>query len=181
MTETSDPPAPAAEPRRPRRPRLLAVLLAVAVVAIVALSVTLGFVIARSDDDGRPKATPAAAAPSTPPAKVTMRGTISMAQYETPKDEFSTPNWHRVGSIGCEGVGGYDDMTEGATVTVYGAAGQIVAVGSLNQGVWTGKQCSFVFEIPNLPEEQFYQVEVSHRGKISVPRSEADQVSLSLG
>ncbi|AHH93724.1 hypothetical protein [Kutzneria albida] len=76
----------------------------------------------------------------------------------------------------CYGTGGYNDIGKGAAVTVYGASGQVLAVGSLVSGQQgTGSlSCVFAFTVPDVPVgEKFYQVEVSHRGKVTVQADQA--------
>jgi len=85
----------------------------------------------------------------------------------------------------CTGSGGYSDIAEGASVTVYDAAGKARAIGSLQHSdrMSTGA-CSFAITVPDVPDgEQIYQVEVTHRGKVSVTAdaAKAGLVSLQLG
>jgi hypothetical protein len=76
----------------------------------------------------------------------------------------------------CHGTGGYSDLREGTSVTVYGAAGTVIATGALGKGTFgssTGT-CTFSVLVPNVPgSERFYQVEVSHRGKLTLQADEA--------
>lgn len=88
----------------------------------------------------------------------------------------------------CGGKDGYDDINRGASVTVYDAAGKVVAKGELGEGKFVGQKandpCAFPFSVANVPAgESFYQVEVSHRGKVTVEQKEAQAggVSLTLG
>lgn len=120
------------------------------------------------------------AAPS--PEMVTMTGTISMSQHDSDYDpEFDTANWGSDGSGGCEGKGGYSDMAEGANVTVYNATGAVVGSGYLLGGQPSGLNCKWQFTVESLPQSPFYQVEVSHRGKVTVQSGEVTSVSLTLG
>ncbi|MFJ6777646.1 hypothetical protein [Streptomyces yangpuensis] len=80
----------------------------------------------------------------------------------------------------CAGTGGYNDLTGGASVTVYDKAGLIVGTGSLGSGsvkdVATAykRTCKFAVSVPDVPRgKEFYQVEVSHRGKVNISESEA--------
>ncbi|MEV4315188.1 hypothetical protein [Actinocrispum sp. NPDC049592] len=85
---------------------------------------------------------------------------------------------------GCAGYRGYNDIAEGAGVTVYNAAGAVVATGELGDSTYNGSVCTFKLVIVNVPDgEKFYQVEVTHRGKISVPEADAKAglVALTLG
>jgi len=88
----------------------------------------------------------------------------------------------------CTGTEGYADIGEGSPVTVYNAAAQIVAIGALGKGGTldaAGWSCLFPFEVAGIPSDsKFYQVEVSHRGKITFSRGDVEQgkvVSLTLG
>ncbi|MGW4110058.1 hypothetical protein ACWEFJ_04200 [Actinosynnema sp. NPDC004786] len=84
----------------------------------------------------------------------------------------------------CAGYRGYDDIAEGAQVTVYDASGKAVALGKLSNAQYEGSVCSFEFVVGNVPlGENIYQVEVSHRGKVSYTfeQAKAGKVALSLG
>lgn len=93
------------------------------------------------------------------------------------------------GSGGCVGSGGYSDITEGAPVTVYDSTGTVIATGQLGGGDdrgWTptadterSNQCWFTFTV-SVPNADFYQVEVSHRGKQTYKRSQAQSGSIAL-
>ncbi|MET9603575.1 hypothetical protein ABZZ17_00770 [Streptomyces sp. NPDC006512] len=75
---------------------------------------------------------------------------------------------------GCAGKGGYKDIRAGASVTVYDDAGKVVATGSLGAGAREGLTCDFPVTVTGVPTgARFYQVEVSHRGKVTVPKEEA--------
>ncbi|MCX4824878.1 hypothetical protein OG883_34500 [Streptomyces sp. NBC_01142] len=81
---------------------------------------------------------------------------------------------------GCRGLGGYSDIIPGAAVTVYDAAGKVVATGSLGEPKYSGSgftlACAFPVSVPDVPKgSKIYQVEVSHRGKISIGSDEAEQ------
>lgn len=87
-------------------------------------------------------------------------------------------------SVGCLDTGGYSDINEGASVTVYDASGKVAAVGRLGKGIYASFVCTFPIDVANVPDgQQFYQVEVTHRGKVSVTadQAKAGKVSLSLG
>jgi hypothetical protein len=84
----------------------------------------------------------------------------------------------------CQGSGGYSDIAGGASVTVYDAQGVVVATGSLGPGASTAGDCVFPISVPAVPDgSNFYQVEVSHRGKVTydVARARTGQVHVSLG
>ncbi|MEV6607414.1 hypothetical protein [Kutzneria sp. NPDC051319] len=85
----------------------------------------------------------------------------------------------------CHGSGGYSDIADGAAVTVYDAAGKVTAVGAITQPSSLGVLgCTFSIVVPNVPNgEKFYQIEISHRGKVTVTADDAKagRVSLTLG
>ncbi|WP_410640615.1 hypothetical protein [Amycolatopsis sp. lyj-346] len=91
----------------------------------------------------------------------------------------------RYGYSACGGSGGYSDITTGAAVTVYNAAGTVLSQGALGTGRPDGAgTCVFSLAAPNVPSgEKFYLVEVSHRGRIMVQPEDArhGKVALSLG
>jgi hypothetical protein len=79
----------------------------------------------------------------------------------------------------CQGDGGYDDIAQGASVTVYDAAGTVVATGSLGEGKRatpgdTTTSCVFPVTVLKVPGgSKFYGVEVTHRGKVTVSDADA--------
>ncbi|MEV7949727.1 hypothetical protein ACTOXX_11220 [Streptomyces rubiginosohelvolus] len=85
---------------------------------------------------------------------------------------------------GCIGTGGYDDIAEGTSVTVYDGTGKVAATGNLGKSKYAVGACAFEVRIPDVPKgEKFYQVEVSHRGKVqlSAEEAEAGKLSVALG
>jgi hypothetical protein len=106
------------------------------------------------------------------PATFTLRGTFELNEGSTRIDS------------GCEGYRGYNDIAKGAGVTVYNAVGAVVAKGELGDSTYTGSVCAFKLFVVDVPDgEKFYQVEVTHRGKITVPAEDAKagRVALTLG
>lgn len=88
----------------------------------------------------------------------------------------------------CGGKDGYDDINPGAVVVVYDAADKVLATGTLGEGRFATKgldsPCVFTFAVKDVPSgEKFYQVQVSHRGKVPVQAEDAKagRTSLSLG
>lgn len=74
----------------------------------------------------------------------------------------------------CTGTGGYSDIASGASVTVENQSGTIIGTGTLGPGrVGPGfANCVYTFVVPGLPDESFYQVEVTHRGFVSYSRAD---------
>lgn len=109
------------------------------------------------------------------PATFTMEGSFALTEKASSD-----------GDGGCEGSydSGYDDISEGTSVTVYGASGDVVATGHLGQSELAGSACVFDIAIDDVPKgEKFYKVEVSHRGTVQVSAKEAENGDLfaSLG
>lgn len=69
----------------------------------------------------------------------------------------------------CEGIGGYSDISVGATVTVENQSGTIIATGNLGYGTVAEQyvSCQFSFVVKSVPNESFYQVSVAHRGGVT--------------
>lgn len=86
---------------------------------------------------------------------------------------------------GCHGYSGFDDIDQGGAVTVYDAQGAVVASGALGQGASTNLGgCVFPITVTGVPSgPDFYQVEVTHRGKVTVQAADAKtgRVALSIG
>ncbi|MFD6274809.1 hypothetical protein ACFWFI_04405 [Streptomyces sp. NPDC060209] len=87
---------------------------------------------------------------------------------------------------GCEGADGYDDIELGTSVTVYDAAGAVIATSflALSEFDEAAGSCTYDVSVEDVPaDEDFYQVEISHRGKIQLSAEEAKSGSFagSLG
>lgn len=152
------PPPPATPPAVPKRP--LSPLLAGAIGLIVGASLvggTWAFTANKSDD----------------PPTFTLEGSFTL-----------TDGARREGEDNCRGTGGYNDIAEGTSVTVYDGAGKIAATGELGMSVYASGLCLFVVAVEDVPKgEKFYQVEVSHRGKVQLTakQAEAGKLAATLG
>ncbi|MFJ3083065.1 hypothetical protein ACIPJG_25380 [Streptomyces halstedii] len=107
------------------------------------------------------------------PATFTLTGTFTL-----------TDGARRVGQDNCRGTGGYDDINEGTSVTVYDGTGAIAATGNLGTSDYATGYCVFDISVADVPKgEKFYQVEVSHRGKVQLTAEEAEggQLAATLG
>ncbi|MFD6200460.1 hypothetical protein ACWCQF_06925 [Streptomyces rubiginosohelvolus] len=83
---------------------------------------------------------------------------------------------------GCEGSGGYGDIQLGTSVTVYDAAGTVIATSALILSEFdeAAGSCTYDVSVEDVPDgEDFYQVEVSHRGKLHLSAEEAKSGSFS--
>jgi len=151
--------------------------------ALLALAVLAGCSTADSAPPAppsTPQPPPSATASSTPPTSATaapfdLVGLISLVD---PGGYGPGP-----GGVGCEGTGGYSDLTPGATVTVQDADGTIVAVGSVSVGAEDAGRCQLFFEVTDVPASDFYQVEVSGRGAVPFTDEQArgGEVLLTIG
>jgi hypothetical protein len=92
-------------------------------------------------------------------------------------------DWLPEGNAGCEGTGGYSDMTAGTAVVVADSTGKTVATGSLGTGQVQIDMCMLPISVPNVPGGlSEYVVTVSHRGSQVVPGAQANQpLQLTLG
>jgi hypothetical protein len=112
-------------------------------------------------------------------------GSDSTANTFTLVGTFSLYGTSSTSGGSCHGTGGYGDIADGASVTVYDAAGKVDAVGAITKPQQAGVLgCTFSVMVPNVPSgERFYQIEVTHRGKVTVTADDAKagRVALSLG
>ena len=94
----------------------------------------------------------------------------------------------------CVGDDGYSDIRQGAQVVIRGPDGTIVATGRLRNGeaisvsiagLSLAPDCEFPFSVASVPDEDFYSIEVSHRGEITYSRDDLEalnwELDLSLG
>jgi hypothetical protein len=98
---------------------------------------------------------------------------------------FSPGSPMGAGRAPCVGTAGYSDVRGGTPVVIYNQAGEIVATTSLEEGqpLNAAGSCLYSFKVTGVPDSDFYQVEVSHRGKVTFTREqfEGDDVALTLG
>lgn len=109
------------------------------------------------------------------PGTFTLKGTFELTDSVVPD-----------GNGGCAGTRGYDDISEGVSVTVYSADGKVVATSGLGTSTYDedNYNCSFDVAVPDVPKgEKFYKVEVSHRGTLQLTAKDAENGGLaaSLG
>lgn len=84
----------------------------------------------------------------------------------------------------CEGGNGYDDLIEGAQVTVADESGKTLGLGNLDAGkLDDSNHCVFAFTVPDVSSEaKFYTVKVSHREGPQYTREQVDKrVALTIG
>jgi hypothetical protein len=97
--------------------------------------------------------------------------------------DFENPNFTSFGGT-CDGTGGYNDLSSGASVTVTDPAGKVIATGSLGEGhPLKGLACQFKFTITDVPKEKIYGIQISHRGILNYTQAQVDdhQVHATIG
>jgi hypothetical protein len=67
--------------------------------------------------------------------------------------------------------GGYSDIAAGGQVVVKDGAGRVLATTELSGGQVNTRGCTFDFQL-EVPDTDFYQVEVTHRGALTFARSD---------
>lgn len=74
----------------------------------------------------------------------------------------------------CVGQGGYDDITQGAALTILDENGTVIGSGSIESGVNTNTdECSYAFSVSGVTDAaKFYHFKISHRDGPSVSHSE---------
>jgi hypothetical protein len=85
----------------------------------------------------------------------------------------------------CRTDGGYDDVGVGTDVVVKDGAGEIIGVGSLEEGqADSAYDCRFDFSL-EVKDSEFYSFEVGDRGELRYSRADLDSkgwvVGFSLG
>ncbi|WP_234338298.1 hypothetical protein [Streptomyces sp. NRRL F-5727] len=129
-------------------------------------------------DSGGPS--PEAVSPPPSPATQTPSPSPTPTVFQLTGTFLLTRNVVSDGEGGCEGSEGFDDIAEGAAVTVYDAAGTVIATGALGESTRAGTACSFEVIVPDVPAgEGFHKVEITHRGTLQI--SEPEAMSGSFG
>jgi len=157
----TDPPPPLPHPPKHRYVHPLLAALVGAVVGAGAVGSAWAVV---GGSHGAGKTSPRSATPQTP-RTFALNGTFEL-----------TDGVIDDGTGGCQGGDGYDDIFEGAAVTVYDGAGTVIATGELGESTLEGEgTCRFDVAVGNVPTGRgFYKVEVSHRGTVQLSETEAE-------
>jgi hypothetical protein len=87
----------------------------------------------------------------------------------------------------CNGTGGYSDIyggirigdsvVGGSQVTLRDESGKVLATTSLETKLIFSESCDFEFTLSNVPDADFYQLEVSHRGGLTFSKQELESRS----
>ncbi|HEY9375022.1 hypothetical protein [Streptomyces sp.] len=156
-------------------------VLAVAGVALVVLAAVAAvlIVISPGTEADPPAATPSQAAASqasTPQALPSLFSATGMVILEF------TPDSVQLGDHpACSGKGEYADIGQGTQVVVTDAAGKTVGLGKLGTGLHEERGCTFRFAITVPPGQQFYGIEVAHRGRNQYAAYQLGSIELKIG
>lgn len=159
-------PTPAQQPA-PRRPRTGLWLLLGGAAAVIAAAITLTLVLL--------------------PGTFTATGSLVLVGSTSEYSSIYDSEEISYGANGsCHGVGGYSDLAVGTGVTIHGASGQLLSIGSIvsSAGDSGTDICAFQFEVREIPAgEGPYTVEVSHRGEVAVTEDDlaGGKTELSIG
>jgi len=108
---------------------------------------------------------------ATTPATFTVTGTIAIGGYG-----------RSVGSCDGSRHPGSTDLAPGGRVAVYDAAGKVVAVGVLAEGVASSGTCWMPFTVTGVPVGAGpYAVQVNHRRRVIFSQAQAGNLALTLG
>lgn len=102
-------------------------------------------------------------------SKTTIRGGLELQQSV---DDSGDENYLK-GSGQCFGTGGYEDVEQGASVTVENASGTVIGTGSLGVGKPVFGACLLRFTVANLPRSDFYKIGVNNRGFVTFSARQA--------
>lgn len=91
----------------------------------------------------------------------------------------------------CYGTGGFDDIGPSMPVTVRDGKGNILATGTTGTGSqpqnseYAAVECTFKFQVDNIPKSNFYSIEVNRRGELNFSFEEMQrknwEVNFTLG
>lgn len=89
----------------------------------------------------------------------------------------------------CSTEGGYDDVQVGLRVVIKDGSGSILATGALGRGEWAPhrvsgvsyeKVCRFSFAVNDVPDSDFYTIEVGRRGELSYSKAELEALDWTV-
>jgi hypothetical protein len=89
--------------------------------------------------------------------------------------------------VGCFGYRGYDNIKQGAQITIADGAGATVALGTLSEGKLVNagistRECMFAFSVPKVPAGKgFYTVSIEGHSKNYSEADIAYPLTLSVG
>lgn len=110
---------------------------------------------------------------------------LSRAQGHTIHGTMALHEDVGLGQGSCTGQGGYDDIHDGTAVVIKDESSKVLATGSLGSGTIDSGVCLFHFTVSGVPDANFYEVEVSHRGNVTYSKADIEkadwEVDLELG
>lgn len=119
------------------------------------------------------------------PATFTVNGTFVLNGNQGTAFDTTSGDMAVSSDNSCFGTSGYNDVQQGAEVTISSASGTTLVVGALQGGTYTaGTGCQFTFSVAGVPSGRGpYGVSVTHRGTthFSEQDMESGAVALSLG
>jgi hypothetical protein len=70
--------------------------------------------------------------------------------------------------------GGYGDLAAGGNVVIRDGSGTILGTGSITSGRLDSSGCHLSWNVDDVPDAEFYQVTVTHRGELDYSRSQLE-------
>jgi len=128
-----------------------------------------------------PTATAAAVSKPTITGTFTLIGTQDVVDPGTPDATPVDGDFTDLGSLGCAGIGGYNDIGAGLQVQVSDEDGTAIGTGELDLGEITNDGCRFPFTVQNLPVAKFYKITVGHRGELDYSYAELQAADWNVG
>ncbi|MEU2409123.1 hypothetical protein ABZ609_33135 [Streptomyces rubiginosohelvolus] len=177
ITPATEPVAAPAVSTKTSWRRALATLLVGAAAGAAIVGGTWYTTSSNSGDSSNDKAATGSPAVDTVNTEAEADGTFTLEGEFTLTEEAVSD-----GIGGCEGSGGYSDIQLGTSVTVYDAAGTVIATSALILSEFdeAAGSCTYDVSVEDVPaDEDFYQLEISHRGKLHLPAEEAKSGSFS--
>lgn len=121
---------------------------------------------------------------------VSITGNADLVLWGNSEEQARNPE---VG-VPCVGSGGFSDIQESAPVSLRDEEGKVIGSNRLGEGTLSevagasldaDKTCAFRFTLTDVPDAEFYSIEVGSRGEITYSKSDMEEndwmVELSLG
>ncbi|MFN2527031.1 MAG: hypothetical protein ABR505_12350 [Actinomycetota bacterium] len=153
--------------------------------SIVIAAAILAIAFSGGDGGGEPSAAASSSSTHTLSGEFTISGDFQSVSFDSLNGRLGEP---------CEGEGGYSDISAGVVVAVADRTGTILGSSTLEQGTVTDRSgggfdasvvCTLTFTVPNLPDSDFYSVEVADRGSLGYTKADLEEtdwmVFLNLG
>jgi len=110
-----------------------------------------------------------------PGSKQMLRGSITVIDT----DFYYSSSVETNGSS-CYTTGGYSDVNSGTNVTVKSGEGKLLGITDLSSGVTAGSySCTFSF-IMEVPNSEFYSIDIGNRDEVSYSKDELEAKGWSL-